>query len=107
MTPPSCSVGGLLRVLVTFVGHQNSKMWQIQISKISSTCKTLENYCCLHLVLGSPTMADITVSSIELESHTHPDEYDQYTLSSNIRLKSALITPSDRKRHALQKHPKP
>ena len=35
----------LLRVLVTFGGQQNSKMWQIQISKISSTCKTLDIYC--------------------------------------------------------------
>ena len=42
-----CSGG--LRVLVTFGGQQNSKMWQIQISKISSTCKTLDIYCSLHL----------------------------------------------------------
>ena len=30
----------LLRVLFTFGGHKNSKIWKIQISKISSTYKT-------------------------------------------------------------------
>ena len=34
----------LLRVLVTFCDQQNSKMWQVYIMKISSTCKTLDIY---------------------------------------------------------------
>ena len=50
MTTPSCSVNCLLRVLVTFGIHQNSKMWQIQISKIISTCKTRDIYCWPKLV---------------------------------------------------------
>ena len=48
----SCSVGCLLRVLVNFDGQQNSKIWQIHISKILSTCRTLDIYCWPHLVFN-------------------------------------------------------
>ena len=39
MTPPSCSVSFLIKVLFTFGGQKNSNLWQIQILKTSSTCK--------------------------------------------------------------------
>ena len=39
-----------MRVLVTFGGQQNSKMWLIHISKISITWKTMDIYCWLQIV---------------------------------------------------------
>ena len=53
MINPSWSGGCLLIVLVTFGGQQNSKMWQIHISKISSTCKTWDIFWWFQLVCRS------------------------------------------------------
>ena len=49
----SYSAGGFLIVLVTFESQQNTKMWQIQISTISSTCKTWDIFWWPHLVYQS------------------------------------------------------
>ena len=52
---PSYSAGWFLRVPATFGSQQNSKIWQIHISKISSTWKTLDIYLWTNLVYHPPT----------------------------------------------------
>ena len=48
---PTFHSSHLLRMLVTFDGQKNPKIWQIQILKMSSTCKTQELYIWLYWVL--------------------------------------------------------
>ena len=62
---PSWSVSCLLRVLVTFGGHQNSKMWQIYISKILSTCKNRDNYLWPNVVCNVLNEPKIGLESID------------------------------------------
>ena len=47
--------------------------------------KLLINLICSYffVIIGSPTMENLPVDSIELEHHTHTDVDDQYTILSN------------------------
>ena len=69
MKTPSCSVGRFLRVLVPFERQENSRMWQIQISKISSTCKTLDIFYWPRVVYQIQLMYRWIISMIKHKTH--------------------------------------